>query len=34
MLDHSWNDQMSKQSYTASREMSRKRLSQFRDDEE
>jgi len=34
MLNHSWDDQMSKQSYTASREMSRKRLSQFRDDEE
>jgi len=34
MLDRSWNEQMSKQAFTASREMSRKRLSQFRDDDD
>ena len=34
MLDRSWDEQMSKQSFTSSREMSRKRLSQFRDDDE
>ena len=33
MLDRSWDEQMSKQSFTSSREMSRKRLSQFRDDD-